>query len=155
MHLRILGSVLMTVILMPAAHALEVSESAVNTYVSMKLPKSVAGVQLLSPKVTLLEGQANFCAIARPKLFPKDIEFCSALTPQWRQETASLLGTSMSLSSLNIPGAQEKQLAAAKTLVNNTILPALEGITIYQADNFIGRRVSSVKAKHGKLDVEF
>ena len=131
------------------------SESAVSKYVEIKVPKTVAGVQLLAPKVTLKEGKATFCAIARPKLFPKDAEFCSDLTPQWRQETASLLGTKMSLTSLTVAGASEKSLESTKKLVNSVVLPALEGIEIYKADNFIGRRVSAINVKPGKLDLTF
>jgi hypothetical protein len=149
------GLAMASVVLASPVHALEVTESVVSKYVDMKLPKSVAGVQLMAPKVTLLDGHATFCAIARPKLFPKDVEFCSKLTPQWRQETASLLGTNMSLTSLNAPGLSEKHLETTKKLVNGTVLPALEGIEIYKADNFVGRRVSAIKIKPGKLDLSF
>jgi hypothetical protein len=147
-------SILAGLVALPAS-ALEIPESAVGKYVEMKLPKSVAGIQLMAPKVTLLDGHATFCAIARPKLFPKDVEFCCNLTPQWRQETVLLLGTNMSLMSLNAPGLSEKQIETTKKLVNGTVLPALEGIEIYKADNFIGRRVSAVKIKPGKLDLSF
>lgn len=149
------GFAMVGVVFALPAHALEVTETVVSKYVDMKLPKSVAGVQLMAPKVTLLDGHAMFCAIARPKLFPKDVEFCSNLTPQWRHKTASLLGTNMSLTSLNAPGLTEKHLETIKKLVNATVLPALEGIEIYKADNFIGRQVSTIKIKPGKLDLSF
>lgn len=135
--------------------ALEVSESTVAKYVEMQLPKSIAGVQINAPKVTLLDGTATFCALARPKLFPKDFEFCTNLTPKWRQETGSLLGTNMSLVSLAADGISEKHLEMTKKIVNQSLLPALEGIEIYKLDNFIGRRITALKVKPSKLDLVF
>lgn len=138
-----------------SAYALEVPESLVSKYVETKLPKSIAGVQLSAPKVTLLDGNATFCALARPKLIPKDFEFCTNLIPQWRKETGSLLGTNMSLVSLNAQGITDKHLDMVKNVVNQSVLPALEGIEIYKTDSFIGKRVSAIKVKPGKLDLSF
>lgn len=138
-----------------SSYALEISESMVGKYVGMKFPKSMAGVQVTAPKVTLLEGKANFCALARPKLFPKDIEFCTNLTPQWRQETGSLLGTNMTLLSLNVPGVADKYVEIAKKVINQSVLPALEGTEVYKVDNFIGKRVSTVQVTPGKLNLSF
>jgi len=43
--------------LVSSSNALEISESMVGKYVGMKFPKSMAGVQVTAPKVTLLEGK--------------------------------------------------------------------------------------------------
>lgn len=137
------------------AHAFEISESLIEKYVQMKIPKSIAGVQISSTKIKLLDADAKLCAVARPKFFPKDIPFCAMLTPKWRQETASLLGFNMKLDSLDATGLSEKHVENTKRIVNQTILPALEGIEIYKEDNFIGKRVSDIKIKPGKIDLVF
>jgi hypothetical protein len=105
--------------------------------------------------VTLKEGYATFCAIAQYKRLTKDIEFCASLVPIWRQETGSLHVTSMSLFSINAAGLSDKHQEMAKTILNQAILPALEGIEVYKTDNFIGKQVSAVKVKPGKLDLSF
>lgn len=135
--------------------ALEVPESVIEKYVQMKLPKSIAGVNISSAKIKLLNADAKLCAVARPKIIPKDIPFCATLTPTWRQETASLLGFNMQLDSLDATGLSEKHIENTKKLVNQTILPSLDGIEIYKADNFIGKRVSDIKIKPGKIDLVF
>lgn len=150
-----IGAALMGCFVTVPAAAIEVSESLVSKYIETKLPPSIAGVRLMAPKVTLLEGNATFCAIARPKLMPKDVEFCTNLTPKWRQETSSLLGSNMTLTSLNAPGVADKHLEITKKLMNQSVLPALEGIEIYKNDSFIGKRISAIKVKPGKLDLTF
>jgi hypothetical protein len=138
-----------------SAMALEIPESLVGKYVEAKLPKSVAGVQLLAPTIKLNDGDANFCATARPKLFPKSVEFCANLTPKWSQETSSMLGTKMTLTSVKSDGLSEKYLEMATKVVNKSVLPALEGMEIYKNDSFIGKRVSVIIVKPGKLNVAF
>lgn len=137
------------------AHAFEISESLIEKYVQMKIQKSIAGVQISSAKIKLLYADAKLCAVARPKFFLKDIQFCAMLTPKWRQETASLLGFNIKLDSLDATGLSEKHVENTKRIINQTILPALEGIEIYKEDNFIGRRVSDIKIKPGKIDLVF
>ena len=152
--------VTVAVVAVAAAHwttsalAFEVSEKMLNEFVQTKLAeKKFSDLHLASPKVTLLDGYATFCTGARPKIYPKDINFCSNLTPKWRQETGSLLATKMSLVSLNVPGVDVQQIELVKTILNQGILPGLEGVEIYRSDNAIGKQISCVKVMPGKLDL--
>ncbi len=139
-----------------AVCAFEVSERVLNQFVESKLSeKKYSDLHLTSPNVTLLEGYATFCAVARPKIYPRDINFCANLTPKWRQETGSLLATKMLLTSLSVPGVDGQQIELVKMLANQSVLPALEGVELYRADDAIGKQVSSVRVTPGKLDLDF
>lgn len=139
-----------------AVFAFEVSESTLNQFVESKLAeKKYSDLRLTSPSVTLLEGYATFCAVARPKIYPRDINFCANLTPQWRQETGSLLATKMLLTSLSVPGVDVEHVELVKMLANQSVLPALEGVELYRAEDAIGKQVSSIRVTPGKLDVDF
>lgn len=134
------------------AVAYDVSESMLNQFVGTTLSeKKYSDLHVSSPNVTLLEGYATFCAVARPQIYPREINFCANLTPKWRQETGSLLATRMSLVSLRVEGVSSQQVELVKMLANQSLLPALEGIELYRADNAIGKQVSSVKVSPGKL----
>ena len=139
-----------------AASAFEVSEEMLNKFVEQKLAeKNNRDIQLLNPKVTLLDGFASICATTRTKVLANDVDFCANMTPKWRQETGSLLATRMSLVSLNAPGVSGKNIEMLKMIVNQLVLPGLEGIEVYRAENFIGRQISSVKVMPGKLDLSY
>lgn len=132
--------------------AYDVSETMLNQFVETRLAeKKYSDLHLTSPNVTLLDGYAVFCAVARPSIYPIEITFCANLTPKWRQETGSLLATKMSLISLTAPGVDAQQIELVKMLANQGVLPALEGVELYRADNAIGKQVSSVKVRPGKL----
>ncbi len=134
--------------------AVEISEEMLNKYVEQGLAKKAnRDVQLLNPKVTLLDGYATLCAKVRTKVFPRDVEFCADMTPTWRQETGSLLATKMALVSLNAPGVSEKDIELVKMIVNQVVLPRLEGIEVYKADSFIGKQISGLTVLPGKLDL--
>lgn len=139
-----------------SAVAIEISESMLNQFVESKLSeKKYSELHLTSPKVTLLDGYATFCASARPKVYPRDINFCANLTPKWRQDTGALLATKMYLVSLNVPGVDAQQIELVKVVANQGLLPSLQGIEIYRADNAMGKQISSVKVMPGKLDLDF
>ena len=146
---------LLSVLMAMPAIAFDVSEATVNQVIAAKLAeKRFSDLQLTSPKVTLLDGEATFCADARPKIFPRDISFCAALTPRWRQESASLIATRMSLLSLNVRGVDAQQLEFVKLFLNQGVLPALEGVEMYRADNAIAKQISGVKVLPGRLELE-
>ena len=139
-----------------AASAFEVSEEMLNKFVEQKLAeKNNRDIQLLNPKVTLLDGFASICSTVHTKVLANDVDFCAHMTPKWRQETGSLLATRMSLVSLNAPGVSGKNIEMLKMMVNQLVLPGLEGIEVYRAENFIGRQISSVKVMPGKLDLSY
>lgn len=134
--------------------AIELSEEMVNNYVEQGLAKKAnRDVQLLNPKVSLLDGYATLCSTVRTKIFPRDVGFCADMTPTWRQETGSLLATKMALVSLNAPGVSEKDTELVKMIVNQVILPRLEGVEVYKADSFIGKQISGLRVLPGKLDL--
>lgn len=134
--------------------AVEISEDMLNTYVEQGLArKANRNVQILNPKVTLLNGFATLCGTIRTKVFPKDVDFCADMTPKWRQETGSLLATKMTLVSLDAPGVSDKDVELLKLIVNQGVLPRLEGTEIYKADGFIGKQISGVTVLPGKLDI--
>jgi hypothetical protein len=122
-----------------SASAFEVSEITLNQYVEQKLAeKPNRNLKLLNPKVSLLDGYATFCAKARTKVVPSDVEFCANMTPKWRQATGSLLATKMALVSLTAPGVGQQDVELLKLLMNQLVLPGLEGVEVYKAEDFIG-----------------
>ena len=134
------------------AAAFDISESMLNQFIETKFSeKKYSDLHLSSLKVSLLEGYATLCAVARPQIYPREINFCANMTPQWRQETGSLLATKMSLTALTVPGVNAQQIELVKLLANQSILPALEGVEIYRAESPIEKQVSSVKISPGKL----
>ena len=122
-----------------SASAFEVSEITLNQYVEQKLAeKPNRNLKLLNPKVSLLDGYATFCAKARTKVVPSDVEFCANMTPKWRQATGSLLATKMAVVSLTAPGVGQQDVELLKLLMNQLVLPGLEGVEVYKAVDFIG-----------------
>jgi len=77
------------------------------------------------------------------------------MTPAWRKETGTLLASMMTMTTLNAPGVSEKDIGLIKVILNQVILPGLEGIEVYKADNFIGKQISWVKVLPGKLEMGF
>ena len=137
-----------------SAFAIDISEEMLNKYVAQKLAeKRQRDVQVLDPKITLLDGYATLCARVRAKIIANDVDFCADMTPKWRQETGSLLATRMTLVSLNAPGVSEKDVELLKAIVNQVVLPRLEGVEVYKADNFIGKQISALKVLPGRLDI--
>ncbi len=137
-----------------SALAIEISEAMLNDYVKQALAeKANRDIQILKPKVSLLEGYATICAQVHTKVFARDVEFCADMTPRWRQETGSLLATRMSLTSLNAPGVSPKDIELLKAIVNQVVLPRMEGVEVYKLDNFIGKQISDLKVMPGKLDL--
>lgn len=139
-----------------SAFGFEVTEEALNLYVEQGLAKKTnRDVQILNPKISLLDGFATICAKVRTVIFPKDVDFCADMTPKWRQESGSLLATKISLVSLSARGVREKDIELVKAILNQVILPGLEGVEVYKADNFIGKQISWVKVLPGKLEMGF
>ncbi len=137
-----------------SAFAIDISEEMLNKFVTQKLAeKRQRDIQVLDPKITLLDGYANICARVRAKVITHDVEFCADMTPKWRQETGSLLATRMTLVSLNAPGVSEKDIELLKAIVNQVVLPRLEGVEVYKADDFIGKQISALKVLPGRLDI--
>ena len=137
-----------------SAFAIDISEDTLNKYVTQKLSeKRQRDIQVLDPKITLLDGYATLCARERAKIIANDVDFCADMTPKWRQETGSLLATRMTLVSLNAPGVSEKDVELLKAIVNQVVLPRLEGVEVYKADNFIGKQISALKVLPGRLDI--
>ena len=139
-----------------AAGAFEVSEGMLNEYIGQGLArKSMRDIQVLNPKVSLLDGYATLCARLNSVFFPNAVDFCADVTPIWRPESGSLLATKMVLVSLNAPGVRDKDVELVKTLVNQLILPGLDGVEVYRADDFIGKQVAWVRVLPGKLEMGF
>ncbi len=137
-----------------SAQAIDISESTLNNFVAQKLAeKQHRDVQVLDPKISLLDGHATFCATVRAKLIPGDVDLCANMTPQWRPATGSLHATRMALVSLSAPGVKEKDIELLKALVNQAVLPRLEGVEVYRTDNFIGKQITEVKVLPGRLDI--
>ena len=134
--------------------AIDISEEMLNKYVAQGLAeKAHRDIQILNPKVSLLDGYATICGKVHTRVCPRDVEFCADMTPKWRQETGSLLATRMALISLSAPGVSNKDIDFLKAIMNQVILPGLEGIEVYKADNFIGKQISGLKVMPGKLDL--
>jgi len=139
-----------------AAGAFEVSEDMLNQYVQQKLAeKTGRDLQVVNQKIMLLDGFATICATVHARAFARDVDFCADMTPTWRQETGSLLATKMALVSLNAPGVNAQHIELVKMLVNQVVLPGLEGVEVYRADNFIGKQISWLKVLPGKVDMGF
>jgi hypothetical protein len=138
-----------------SALAFDVSEASLNQLLAAKLAeKRFADLRLTSPHLTLLEGHARFCADARPRIYPRDLSFCAQLTPQWRQESASLFASRMSLETLNVAGVDAQQIDIFRLLMNQAVLPALEGVELYRADNAIAKQVTAVRVLPGRLELD-
>ncbi len=154
MKRSLLGCGLVAALLSTCALAFDVSEATLNEFVAAKLAeKRFSDLRLSSSKVTLLDGYATICADARPKIYPRNVSFCANLTPKWRPETASLVASRMSLVSLDVRGIDAQQIELAKIIMNQGILPALEGVELYRADSAIAKQITSVKVMPGRLDV--
>ena len=139
-----------------SASAFEVSEEALNQYVQQQLSvKPSRNIQLFNEKISLLDGFASICATVRAKGLTRDVDFCADMTPTWRQATGSLLATKMALVSLNAPGVNPQNTELLKMLVNQVVLPGLEGIEVYKADNFIGKQIAWLKVFPGKVEMGF
>ncbi len=139
-----------------SASAFEVSEVTLNQYVEQKLAeKPNRNPKLLNPKVSLLDGYATFCAKARTKVVASDIDFCANMTPKWRQATGSLLATKMALVSLTAPGVGQQDVELLKLVMNQLVLPGLEGVEVYKAEDFIGKQIAWMKVFPGKLEMGF
>ncbi len=137
-----------------SALAIEISEEMLNRYVEQGVAERLnRDIHVLNPKVSLLDGYATICATVRTKAFPKEVDFCADMTPKWRQETGSLLATKMALVSLNAPGINQKNIELVKLIVNQIVLPGLEGVEVYRVDNFIGKQISALKVMPGRLDL--
>ncbi|MFT3849864.1 MAG: hypothetical protein QM739_14685 [Propionivibrio sp.] len=137
-----------------SAGAIEISEAMLNSYVRQGLAeRTQRDVQVLNPKVSLLDGYATICATVHARIFARNVDFCADMTPKWRQETGSLLATRMALTSLNAPGVGVQDVELIKAIVNQVVLPGMEGIEIYKADNFIGKQISGLKVLPGRLDL--
>jgi hypothetical protein len=128
-----------------------------NQYIQQKISEKKAGrnVQILNQKVSLLDGFATICATVYARALAQDVGFCADMTPKWRQETGSLLATKMVLASLNAPGVNVQHIELVKTLLNQVVLPGLEGVEVYRADNFIGKQISWLKVLPGKVSMGF
>lgn len=137
-----------------SAQAIDISESALNSFVAQKLAeKQHRDVQVLDPRIKLLDGHATFCTTVRAKVITSDVAICADMTPQWRQATGSLHATRMALVSLSAPGVKEKDIELLKALVNQAVLPRLEGVEVYRTDSFIGKQITEVKVLPGRLDI--
>ena len=137
-----------------SALAIDISEATLNKFVAQKLAeKRQRDVQVLDPKITLLDGYATLCATVRAKVITGDVDICADMTPKWRPETGSLLATHMALVSLNAPGVKEKDVQLLKALFNQVVLPRLEGVEVYKVEGLIGKQISEVKVLPGRLDI--
>ena len=142
------------VIAASSVFAIEISEAMLNGYVKQALAERAnRDIQILNPRISLLDGYATICAQVHTKVFARDVEFCADMTPKWRQETGSLLATRMVLTSLNAPGVSPKDIELLKAIVNQVVLPRMEGVEVYKLDNFIGKQISDLKVMPGKLDL--
>ena len=139
-----------------SASGFEVTEESLNQYVEQGLAKrGNRDPQFLNPKVSLFDGYATICAKVRTVVLRKDVDFCADMTPVWRQETGALLASKMTMTTLSAPGVSEKDIGLVKVILNQVILPGLDGIEVYKADNFIGKQISWVKVLPGKLEMGF
>jgi hypothetical protein len=139
-----------------SASAFEVSETTLNQYVEQKIAeKTNHNLQLLNPKVSLLDGYATFCAKARTKVVASDVDFCANMTPKWRQATGSLLATKIALVSLTAPTVRPQDIEFLKIVLNQLVLPGLEGVEVYKAEDFIGKQIAWMKVFPGKVEMGF
>ena len=106
---RALSRALIALALPSCALAIDVSEATVNQLLAAKLAeKKYADLGLSASHLALLDGYARFCAAAKPRVYPRQLHFCADLTPQWRQDTATLSASRMSLVSLEVAGVDAK-----------------------------------------------
>lgn len=136
------------------AIAIDISEQTVNDFVTRKLAeRKQRDVQVSNPKIHLLDGYATLCATLHSRYVPDAVDFCANMTPKWRKETASLLATQMSLISFNAPGLRADDAELLKTLLNQVFLPRLEGFELYAAEDGMGKLISDVQVRPGRLDI--
>ncbi len=152
---RFIAALLLVVGVSGNASALEISESTLNSALSLMFPRDIKGFHVTNPKIELKDKVANFCAIAQPKIFPRNMYFCTTFVPQWRQETGSLHASNISITSFTMDGIDGRKIESAKAGLNQIVLPMLDGMQIYQANSWIGRRVSSVTVQPGKVVLGF
>lgn len=155
MKVRFTTALFLAIAASGSASAVEISESTLNSALSLTFPRDIKGFHVANPKLELKDGNANFCAIAQPKLFPKNMYFCTTLVPQWHQETGSLHASNMVLTNFVMDGVTEKKAESAKTTLNQLLLPLLDGMQIYQTKSWIGKRVSAVTVQPGKVSLGF
>lgn len=136
------------------AHAILISEAMVNSFVTGKFPKITHGVEISSPRISLKEGKAEFCAQAHFPLVPKPVDFCTSLVPLWDPKMGSLRANQLALTSMNAEGFPQRYQETMKRVVNEVAMPALDGTEIYKNDGFIAKQVSSIKVQPGFLDVQ-
>lgn len=137
------------------AHAFDIPQSVANGGLRMAFPRDVKGFHVHDPVITFNEGNAIFCAIAKPKLLPKEINFCASVVPEWRPETGTLHAKDLQLTSLQLDGLTEANGATAKSSINTMLLPFLGEIQLAKAPDWVGKRVSALKVKPGKISIEF
>lgn len=136
------------------ATAIDISETTVNDFVVRKLAeKKHRDLQVLDPRIKLLDGYATLCATLRSPLVTGDVAFCADMTPKWKHETASLHASRMTLVSFDAPGLRQKDVELLKVLINQAVVPRLEGVEIYRSDDLIGKRITDVKVLPGRLDI--
>lgn len=143
------------VLIYGSAYAVDISESTLNSALSLTFPRDIKGFHVANPKLELKDKLTNFCATAQPKLFPKNMQFCATFTPVWHQETGSLHASNLILKNFAADGLTDKKAESAKATLNQHLIPLLDGIQIYQAKSWIGKRVSSVTVQPGKLSLGF
>ena len=137
-----------------SALAIDISEATVNDFVVRKLAeKRHRDLQILDPRIKLLDGYATLCATLRSPLVTGDVAFCADMTPKWKPETASLHASRMRLVSFDAPGLREKDVELLKSLINQIVVPRLEGVEMYRSDDLIGKQISDVKVLPGRLDI--
>ena len=65
-----------------SALAIDISEATVNDFVVRKLAeKRPRDLQILDPRIKLLDGYATLCATLRSPLVTGDVAFCADMTP--------------------------------------------------------------------------
>lgn len=135
--------------------AIDIPESMLNSAIAKSFPREIKHFTVSSPALKLNDGVAVFCAVAQPKLLPNSVNFCTEFKPQWKQESGSLHAANMLLTSFSVEGMSDKHAEIAKATLNKAVLPLLDGTQIYQTDNWIGKRVTNIGVKPGKMSVEF
>lgn len=136
------------------AGAYQVSEEKVNEFIQAQLAERHSrNVQLVSPHVILQAGFATFCTEATSKYVANKLNFCANFTPKWEQTTGSLHATKISLKSFSAEGADPAKTELFRSIVNQMLLPSIEGIELYRTDNLMGKQISEIRVLPGKLDL--
>ncbi len=135
----------------PAAGAIQIPESWVQSHVEKKFPRRSGLVEVESPKVHLNDGTIRFCALAKVRLVMQTADFCMDVVPEWRQQSHSLHASQLSLVSVDVPGRSQASTDPVKKWVNEAILPSLQGIELYRSETLTGRFVKSVEIRPGVL----